>query len=155
MIFTFTEEDLEIAGMIGWRRNYRNYLKGRRLEPGRTDDGTERHIRGAMTEYAVAKLLGVEYNPIDDLDTNLGDVAGLQIKSIDQRNLRLIIRTRDPSRFKYVLCLSTFLTVEILGWIEGREGKVSKFWKTIGHAPAFYVPQLRLNKPETLCTAYL
>ncbi len=156
MILTWHE--VMFAAHVGLARNVSAMSRGRQLEPGRNDLGFERHVEGAIGEYAVARMLDCCWRPlIGELDTATGDLAGLQIKTTTRATGCLIVRPHDPPEFLYVLVLiggadgtRGGLHVDVVGGITGRDAKVAAYWRERDpaagvHAAAHFVPKSELR----------
>lgn len=152
----FTDLDRLTCGIVGVSRNASAWQKVMALEGGRTDLGIDRHVIGAMGEFAVARLLGLNWNPVTGVtDTARGDLENLQVKSITARNRSLIVRPHDPDEFPYVLVFVSMMEAEILGWISGKEAKRSHYFREADpsrgiHQAAYFVPAKDLKPISTL-----
>lgn len=147
-----SELDLQLASFVGLKRNLSAQCNRMKLEAGRRDLGFERHIIGAIGEYAVARALELNWKPIlGGTDTSTGDLKGVHVKTIINPNDSLIIRAHDPAELPYVLCLLEMGVVTLEGWIMGHDGKQMKYWRTEGfHRPAYSIPQAMLSKDWNL-----
>lgn len=138
-----------VCGLVGLSRNAGAWKDGRQLEAGRRDFGIESHVLGAMGEFAVARLLDRNWEPlVGELDTTRGDVGRVQVKSVTRRGLSLIVRPQDPKDAFYVLMLVSMHDAQVLGWLTGAEVKVAQFWREAGHgvhATAHFVPEENLR----------
>lgn len=155
-----TSFELLHAAHAGVARNVSAIRDGRPLEEGRRDLGFERHIVGAIGEYAVARALGVCWRPaVGRLDTETGDIAGLQIKSTTNPAGELIVRPHDPGGFNYVLVVVRVPDVRIVGWFEGHAAKQPGYWREKDgkrvHRAAFFVEQPELHAWETLAAVFV
>jgi len=138
------------AAQVGIARNVSALRDHRPLENGRTDLGMERHIIGAIGEYAVSRALDCCWRPaVGRLDTLTGDVGRVQVKATTLPNGCLIVREHDPAEFTYVLAIvrlaRTGLGVLLPGSVAGHVAKQPEFWSLRGHQPGYYVPQSRLE----------
>ncbi len=122
----------------------------RQYEEGRTDLGFDRGLVGDLGEYAVSRALNVCWQPsVGRVDTERGDVGGRQVKATMRPNGCLIVRTKDPARFDYILAIvrvESGIVVDIIGWIDGVAAKAPHYWRDrapeIGvHQAAHFVPQ--------------
>lgn len=105
-------------------------------------------ISGALGEQALAKGMGVYFDPT--LNTfkaaDLGDV--IQVRTTDYRSGRLILRKEDNPEHIYVLVINDMPRFRIVGWMQGRDMKQKKYVdnpKGQNLNPAFFVPQNDLN----------
>lgn len=157
----------------GFYRRTWAMIHGRSREEGPSDFGFDRDIMGQLAEYGYAKLTGQFWSPhLGHLDTNTGDVGGLQIKSVLDARLSLIIREHDPANFNYILAIIDTseiafgalgrVSITFAGWIEGLIAKNKKkadgtlaYWREKDkskniHQAAFFVPQCDLHPMDTL-----
>ena len=124
-----TLEEARTGAVVGFKRCFNSYAKGRTLEPGRSDWGFDRHVRGAQAEIAVARYLGLTWDPeVVELDNGSGDgMPGIQVKSVSGKTRRsrfLEVRPWNPIEHVYVLVIvNTFGRFELAGWINGRDAR--------------------------------
>lgn len=154
---TLSGSEIAAAANVGVWRNLSAAKHNRALEPGREDSGFERHILGAIAEYAFARYRNVCWIPqIGTLDTETGDVAGgFQIKATLRANGSLIVRPHDPAEFRYVLATLNLPSVRLVGWIHGDDARTPEHWRDRNpaagiHRAAYFVPQARLYELELL-----
>lgn len=109
-------------------------------------------VEGLLAEAAVAKALGVYFNPVvGDLDTALGDVLpGLQVRStrygFDRTNVGcLLMHDSDSDDDRFILVCGAYGVYRIAGWIEGEHGKQPSFKKHHKGRWAYWVPQSALK----------
>jgi hypothetical protein len=147
------------AAQVGIGRAVSALRDGRPLEDGRLDLSFERHILGAVGEYAVARATDCCWRPaVGRLDTLIGDVGQLQVKATARPGGHLIVRPHDPASFVYVLAIikqACGLVVTLMGWVPGSEAKVEAFWRerdlALGvHRPGYWVPQAHLHPMSEL-----
>lgn len=138
----FKDLDRQICALVGMARNS-NASNHRMSMHRRTDMGVETHIRGAMAEFATAFILQLNWRPIaDGRDTAYGDVGGLQVKSIGNKNDRLCIPAHNlDDNFPYLLAYVTMERAELLAWVWGRDIRRDFKPEDFGQTSAFYVPQ--------------
>jgi len=147
----------------GLERWYNASKAGRSREKGRFDLGIETHVSGAIGELAISKFLDVPYEPSTEApDTDIGDIQKYQVKAITIRHHSLIIRQHDNPNFPFVLIFLDLLQpknvtpyCELLGWINGKEARQSKFLKDPANKNgiqryAYFVPQNALHPISTL-----
>lgn len=161
-IIPLTLAEIYYAAIGGVMRRISNLNKDRKREEGRKDLGFDSDCGGYIAEFAFSKAFRRFWSPgVGFLDTDTGDVCGVQVKSISDSDprLSLIVQADDPPHFKYVLiylhiCSEPF-QAEVLGWQLGSFCKDPEkhFWRpksaTI-HQAAFFVPQSELLGPDTL-----
>lgn len=128
--------DLYISKTVGNARN----------NHGLKDPGWDPNLQGAVSEWAVAKALGVYYNPYEDRGKKT-DVGGYQVRATSYKTGRLILREADNEDHDYILVITSDLPVcRLVGWINGKDCK-RKEWLDVknGRPPAWFVPQSALN----------
>lgn len=91
-------------------------------------DTVEKNRIGNIAEIAVAKILGVEWQPASHKDRKNGDVVGCEVRAIDKSYKGLTLNYRDDLRRPYILVdVSKAPSCRILGWQWGiviaKEGK--------------------------------
>lgn len=112
-------------------------------------------IEGLCAEAAVAKALGVYFNPVvGELDTTLGDVLpGVQVRSTrygyDRTNVGfLLCHDTDADTDRFVLVCGAYGHYRIAGWILGENGKQPAYKKQYKGRWAYWVPQCDLQAFE-------
>lgn len=148
-------------------------MHGWKLETNRTDLGFDRDVMGYIVEASVGKFFDRNASPkIGSLDTNTGDLSGLQCKGVLSRYHKLIVREHDPKNFAYVLAyvgirdvppntrLDCPLIVELLGWLPGAEAKQEIYFQKEDrsrgiHQAAYFVPISELRPIESLDPAMM
>jgi hypothetical protein len=146
--------DVHLAAFVGNSRAVSALRDGRPLEDGRRDLSFERHVEGALGEYAVAIALDRVWRPaVGRLDTDAGDVGPIQVKATLRRDGCLIVRPHDPAGLFYVLAVLTpgrgGIDVALPGWTVGDEAKQPEYWCERDpargvHRAAYFVPQADL-----------
>lgn len=152
-VVKLTSIERMVCGMVGLARNSSARDKGWSLhEPGRKDIGIETDVIGCYGEFAVARALDMNWNPIVGcLDTHRGDVGKIQVKTVLNKTDHLLIRQTDPADFLYVLCcLDNPITVRLVGWINGVDGKLEKYLRNGVSKPCFFVPQASLRAMDQI-----
>jgi hypothetical protein len=148
---TLSFGEMIVAGNAGVLRQV-NALKQRLNDPdAHHRDPMESHVSGAIAENALAKHLGVYWNPTigikwaGEVD---GDVGRIEARSTSWGNGRGHLTLHDYSfdERPYVLVLSHRAPVFVLaGWLFGAEGKRREFWRDNVPRPAYFVPQSELR----------
>lgn len=145
--------DITVAGQVGLMRAITCHRKSRQLEAGRTDTSIERHVIGAIGEFALAKHLGVFWDPrIGQLDTKTGDVAGYQVRATTRRGACLIVKPEDPEADRYCLVEVDLNPgqpyAHLKGSLVGRDARQDQWWRPVGggvHHAAWFVPANHLE----------
>lgn len=142
-------DEITMAAHVGLSRNVSAIRDRRNPGRGRTDAGWEAHCNGAIAEYVVAKALGVTWMPvIGHLDTDDGDVEGLQVRSTAYAGGHLILKEKDPEGL-YVLVVLDLRSqsASIRGWVDALEARDVLYWRngTAGRAGGYWVPQSALH----------
>ena len=143
---TLSDQDYIAAKEMGTRRyeeSQQQRLAGRRgCNPNLPQD-----IRGAAAEIAFARAIGVA----PDLGINTyhaPDIAGLQVRSTERANGRLIHRPEDPIDDEYVLLTGTDKQWVVVGLTQGRLARQDRFWYNgdNGRPGCWMVPQNELKR---------
>jgi hypothetical protein len=108
-------------------------------------------IEGALAEYALSLFLDVSWNGQGKYygAPDIGNVAGVDVRSTQHENGRLIIHeANDDNRVFWLLTGFRGLYV-VRGWIWGWEGKSQQYWTdpTGKNRAAYFVPQSALRPP--------
>ena len=114
----------------------------------------ERVQRGFMGELATAEYLRVPYEwHLRDIDSDDFDVAGIQVRTVDDYNKRLITHEYDKPA-PYVLAVADYGTASVVlrGWLHLHECNRPEHWFTGTAAPAFFTPATVLHPMDTLPT---
>lgn len=132
-----------------------NALEKRRVGAHGFDRNYERwqiDCEGVLAEAAAAKALGLPYEPVvDELDTLEGDIGpGLQVRGTKYASGSLLVHDKDVDDHRVILVTGIYGVYDIRGWIWAREGKKKALWKEYKGRGAYWVPQAKLRKIETL-----
>lgn len=122
VLVTLTEQELEIAALGGVRRRINGLAKKRRSTHPETPDHEqnwwESHVVGAIGEFAVAKALGMDWNPtIGQVDQK--DVGDFEVRTTQLPEPVLRYRTHNDASSTYILCSYRGNQVLIQGWLPG------------------------------------
>lgn len=136
------------AALVGISRHLAALSQGRRNpDLTRTDAAWQCDIEGALGELAVAKALGVFWEPnVGGNDKNDGDVAGWHVRATARPAGSLIIHNRDPDDALFVLVTGEPPCLHIRGWLYGHEAKQTHYWRNAASngaplpRPAYFVP---------------
>lgn len=149
--------DVLHADAVGRARNAEHRSVGR--ADGRVgDDSVALDIQGARAEKAVSKGLGLFWDGAFFKDEVwqrwrvIGhDVGKLEVRSIDEPQLQLIIHESDPDLSPFVSVLVRGQVCLLRGWCFGKDGKKKAWFKDVGRQrPCFFVPITMLQPMETL-----
>lgn len=115
----------------------------------------DRHTTGALGEVAVAKWLGVEWNPTCTLERDSwkrGDAGGLEVRTTRHPYGRLLVLPHNSDSRPFVLVrLRRNDQAVLAGWILGSSAKRPEFWKELQPGrPCYVVPPTALNPMRTL-----
>lgn len=112
-------------------------------------------INGYTAEYAVAKWLGITWNPQVSLpDTEIGDIPKkIQVRMTDLEDGCLIVKDTDPSDHIFIFVIGSTLTKDppyrfkIIGTKLGKDCKKLKWQR---ESRAYFVPQEELEVPNKM-----
>lgn len=119
------------------------------------EDGLRIHCVGAAGEIAVAKALGVYYEPTVNTFKEGGDVGPYQVRTRLRHKYELLVRDGDRSEDAFVLVTreGREATFRVHGWLHGGDAKRSDWYHAHGGRDfAYFVPQLELRPLEELPT---
>jgi hypothetical protein len=135
--------ELRAAAIAGIDRRISAMQKQRRGNHGfDREDFWRIDIEGACAEAAVAKFLAVPFSPVvGALDTALGDVAGLQVRSTKYGSGSLLIHNSDADDHIFILVTGENGKYALRGWRYARDCKHPSLWKTYKGRGSFWVPQ--------------
>jgi hypothetical protein len=146
---TLTPDEIELAVGVGVRRQLRSILAGRKDAYGFKGDPWRVHIEGAMGEMALAKAIGRFWSGAGERFEDDTDVGGIQVRTRSNHKyelyLELYLWPKDESDPIYVLVTGTAPVFRVRGWIRGADAKRDDWFKSIGRAPAFFVPNEQLR----------
>lgn len=152
-VSVLTPTELEIAAAIGCKRQVENLFKYRKDAYGAgdrmLDRGWEDHIQGAAGEMAVAKWAGRYWSGnLGDLKAD--DVGGAQVRTRSRHDYELIIHPDDHDDRAFILVTGRAPRFVLRGWIMGRDGKHSLWWRDPAKGrPAYFVPHRVLRPMAT------
>lgn len=146
-----TYPEMESAASEGIHRVLRASLK--RRQP-RWESTVYPHILGALGECAYAKWAGIFWALQSEPDG--GDVARVQVRTVDRPSNGLILHRTDDDDAVHVLMewMCPSFSFVVVGWLEGVDGKQEQWWEDRAHNghPAFFVPRAALHSPDELHT---
>jgi hypothetical protein len=145
-----TAEEVELVTWVGSRRQTFALRQNLQHAHRFNGDGYSVHIRGAATEYVVARFTG-EYWPayVGDPRKAPPDVgADIEVRGTPHRDGCLIVHPGDPDASRFYLVTGTLLDLVIVGWLPGGAAKRREWWRRDVREPAFFVPQSALLPPE-------
>lgn len=142
---TLTDQELAHAARAGVDRQLRAIADGRKDAYGFKGDPWKIHIEGAMGEMALAKALGRYWSGAGEGFGEDTDVGGVQVRTRSKHSYELYVWPKDEDDAVYVLVTGAAPTFRVHGWIRGREAKREDWFKSLGRAPAYFVPQSALK----------
>lgn len=152
---TLGPEDVAWATEIGGLRHDNARAAGRQDRYGPVRDARETDVNAAGAELAVARWLGVDWDPVvDGADTGrrIGDVGGYQVRSTPVDTYSLILHPEDNPEQVAILVTGTMPTYVLRGWLRIRDGQRPQYWREgpTYKWPAFFVPQKWLHNMTSL-----
>lgn len=147
-----TAHELYMAATVGVMRQVQNIARDRHQAYGADHNSDwQKHVEGALGEYAVAKYLDKSWNGnIGDLRAS--DVGSFQVRMTPLENGRLILHPKDNDEDFFIHVSGKNGTYRLHGWIRAGDGKKPEYWEDPSKAnrPAFFVPLSKLNPIEQL-----
>lgn len=148
---TLNTGELRVAAVAGVERHIQALRRGYTPKHG-ADPNTiwQIHCEGACGEAAVAKALGIPFNPTINTFRDVADVGiDIEVRTRSEHWHDLIIRPDDADDSLFVLVTGRAPTYKIRGGILGKEAKHDKYLKSHGgRPPAFFVPVCDLAEAE-------
>lgn len=147
--------ELMHVGYAGVNRRIKAIHKGRQPYHGIPPDREwQADIEGVIGEYVVSKYFNVCWVPSYERDKDVGDVAGVQVRTTLHKNGCLIVNKGDNDYHHFVLVTGEGVVGRVWhvrGWMSGFDAKQDEFWtaKQPGRF-SYFVPQSRLNPMEAL-----
>jgi hypothetical protein len=143
MTTTLTKYELDMAAVVGVRRNVSAVARGRQHQHGMSaDDGWRAHIEGACGELALAKYLGKYWDGSVDTFRSMPDLGDIEVRTRSKPYYDLIIREDDDPSKVYVLVTGSAPDYEVRGWIRGEQARRDEWLQSYGgRPPAWFVPQ--------------
>jgi hypothetical protein len=142
-IVHLTPFEIMVASLIGSLRRVKSLKGGRFINPYSTRDDWDMEIDGAAAEIAVAKYLGVYWEP--SVNTfKAPDVGTYQVRSTPLQHGCLIVRSNDKDTETYVLVIcETATRYRIVGMMTGADAKQIHYFKDASTrgVKAWWVPQ--------------
>ena len=163
---TLTQAEFDQAWAVGEAREAANAGVGdarhyQGIDRTKADDSLTSHCVAAVAEYAVAKLTGQRWHGLawsrDDHGAHRNDPdvgQRIEVRRILKPNNGLQIRERDIVQDRimvlaYPLPLSGYRVVDVIGWIEAREGQ--KVWEATpwgNRVPQRFLKSIKALKGE-------
>jgi hypothetical protein len=156
ILFTFTQEERQLAMEEGHRRqavNEAKGLRGRNKGPRFGDEALKVHLLGAAGEVAVASFLGLKHELFKETEAKRGseDLPGIDIKTRSKSYYDLIVQKGECPERKFVLVTIDSGETLLHGWCYGHEAMQDKFWADPARGrPAYFVGQSFLRSMESL-----
>lgn len=109
----------------------------------------EEETVGIAGEWALARLLGIDWEPPLNTFHTIPDVGCFEARATHRPNGCLIVRSNDPADRVYVLLTGPPPTMTLRGCIRGAAAKQDRFRRDPnGWRPAWFVPQACLYRLE-------
>ena len=119
ILIRLTPEELRIAALGGTERQLKGGLRPKSPEVKYWDQHFwQSHIIGAISEYAVSKLLGYEWQW--EVRTDGYDVGTYQIRATENPSNRLLVRQNDKPTEKFIFAKVHDNRVLLEGWTTGQ-----------------------------------
>lgn len=152
-VVQLSQEEMQAAKEFAVFIDDRNQRQGKKHLYGFKGSGRANHILGAQAERAVAKFLGLDWNPSRDFsDRVYGDVFNIEVRATTITYGKLIIHHDDKDDRAYVLVTVAGSEFTIRGWMKAGKAKtaIEPYVLKHGYEPSFNVDQLLLESPFDL-----
>ena len=133
--------EMRVAAQVGLQRQLEDIHANKKSYSGEAKEGAwSRHIEGALSECALAKVMNVYWNKRSYPHPDVGDV---DCRCTPYQTGHLQIKKTDPDDRKFYLLIGINGKYRIAGWIWGKDGKQQQYWGTKGESrdPCYWVPQ--------------
>ena len=133
--------EIRVAAQVGLQRQLEDIHANKKSYSGESKEGAwSRHIEGALSECALAKVMNVYWNKRSFPHPDVGDV---DCRSTPYHTGHLQIKKNDPEDRKFYLLIGINGKYRIAGWIWGKDAKKQQYWGTKGDArdPCYWIPQ--------------
>ena len=134
-----------------------HYIEG--IRQGKTDQlpndlsfaaKMERKLIGMLGEFALCDYLNIDA-PIINGFKRLSDVANTEVRTTNNANGKLIIRSNDDQHKPFALAIASVTEVTLAGWCYPVDVVCDKYWQSVGgRKPCWFIPQKELNIMDTL-----
>jgi hypothetical protein len=141
-----TSAELMLGGNVGVMRRVASIQNGNNPNWHAKDSSWATDIDGALGEMAVAKHLGVYWEP--SVNTfKAADLCGfIQIKSTNHSSGHLIVRDNDARHHLYVLVITAIPHCRLIGSIWGEDARQIGIQRNLdADAPCWWVSQEQLS----------
>jgi len=123
--------EMMMSALAGVMREVHAVNKGRqdtKTPEGKVRTGWQNHAEGCLAEMAVAKWLGVYWNP-DIGGVGKGDVGEIEVRATAVESYRLTVFDDDPGDKPVVSVVGEVGKYTLRGWVFGHEGKTPEYKK--------------------------
>lgn len=149
-------DQIRYAAIAGTERMI-DVIKNKRPNVYGEDDSLcwQRHVEGALAEYAVASWLGANWIPhhgtVDKPDIEHRG-AIIEVRSTMKEGGHLLLKKNDPEEAIFILAIGVRGSYRLAGWILAGDGKRPWLWedKANNGRPCYWVPQSVLNSMKDL-----
>jgi hypothetical protein len=156
MKVTLTWAEMLHGAQIGVFRQLAAYKNKSKPGYGIKGLGWNEAIHGALGELAFAKAMKVYWdNMLTKTPNKRPDVGGYEVKTISERDYRLIVRDNDDDEKLVALVYGDRSEFEVLGWIKCGDAKqVARVESHQGREPQYYVDQKHLKSFDATNSLY-
>lgn len=148
LLVSLTKAESMQCVVLGGARRIQSKFKGERDSHGMRGVGAwDNDIEGAMCEMAMAKLMGVYFDPT--VGTYKGADLGekIQVRGTSYKGGKLIVRENDAEDEIFVLMVKAFPRFRLVGWMRGADARRDAWFEDGGNKrpKAWFVPQAELH----------
>jgi hypothetical protein len=151
MFLSLTQQEFRLASYAGIDRFARALFGGRKNNYGLGHNAFDAHVIGAYGEIAVARATD-HYWMADrgKPDHGAPDVGPYHVRTAPVPDRCLLLHKEDQDDEPFVLVvLHELPLLQIVGWCNGSDGKLSKYWREKNvREPCYFVPQSALQPLE-------
>lgn len=109
-------------------------------------------VVGCLAELAMGKFIDRYFIPeVGTFHTKPDCLHDIEVRATAWEDGSLIIRDNDADDRRYVFCVVSGKSVEIMGWLYGYEAKKNEYIRNPNaYRASWFVPQAKLRAVETL-----
>lgn len=154
MQVTLEQFEIDLANFVGARRQAeaeRMNLPDQYGFEGDSEAGKNIHCLSAAAELGCGKGFDIFWNGSVNTFKNGGDVGKYQVRYRSKDHYQLIVRPDDRDDDIFILVRGALPTLDIVGWMRGKDAKNPDWVRRYGgRSAAFFPPDDQLNPPEEL-----
>lgn len=149
--YSLTQSEIDVCTYVGKYRNHITSQHGTERKQDASLDGLQMSINGAITEYAVAKVLNLHFD-VDctyrkfgaDLVTHKGKTVDVKSTMTHGGNLNAVLWSGQKGADIYILTEVLPYAVGIVGWTTQERFLTPAYIRNVGNGDFYSMPQSQL-----------